>query len=101
MNFDLTPLILACILATITNVDSLSCIDCNERKCRTREQLGCIGGYDIEACGCCETCAKLVGEKCGGPWNIAGTCDKGLKCTCGGEKCFDFEAGFCTSYNML
>ena len=26
-------------------------------------------------------CAKVEGERCGGPWNIAGVCDKGLICS--------------------
>ena len=38
------------------------------------------GGTTTDACGCCTVCAKVEGEKCGGPWNIAGVCDKGLIC---------------------
>ena len=33
-----------------------------------------------DACRCCEVCAKVKGEICGGPWNYLGKCDKGLKC---------------------
>ena len=31
-------------------------------------------------CGCCDVCAKVEGEECGGPWDLNGKCDKGLKC---------------------
>lgn len=39
-----------------------------------------IGGLVIDPCRCCDVCAKVMGELCGGPWNYLGKCDKGLKC---------------------
>lgn len=38
------------------------------------------GGTTLDVCGCCTVCAKVEGEACGGPWNLKGVCDKGLKC---------------------
>ncbi|KAK3748835.1 hypothetical protein QZH41_011160, partial [Actinostola sp. cb2023] len=37
-------------------------------------------GVVKDPCNCCDVCAKQVGQKCGGPWNLAGRCDKGLSC---------------------
>ncbi|GFT55728.1 IGFBP N-terminal domain-containing protein [Nephila pilipes] len=31
-------------------------------------------------CDCCNVCAKLEGEECGGQHNYLGKCDKGLEC---------------------
>lgn len=31
-------------------------------------------------CGCCDVCAKQLGEDCGGLYGMIGTCDKGLDC---------------------
>lgn len=39
-----------------------------------------IGGLVKDPCRCCDVCAKVMGELCGGPWNYLGKCDKGLKC---------------------
>jgi len=68
------------VLALINDVLSLSCPECDEFKCRDVSHLRCKGGTTTDACGCCTVCAKVEGEKCGGPWNIAGVCDKGLIC---------------------
>ena len=31
-------------------------------------------------CDCCDVCAKVEGEECGGPWDSFGKCDERLKC---------------------
>ena len=56
---------------------ALLCIPCSDVKCETPI---CRGGFVKDACNCCKTCAKTVGEKCGGPYDMSGVCDKGLKC---------------------
>ena len=39
-----------------------------------------LGGLTKDVCNCCDVCSKVKGEKCGGPWNIKGRCDKFLTC---------------------
>ncbi|XP_057314575.1 uncharacterized protein LOC130655793 isoform X1 [Hydractinia symbiolongicarpus] len=38
------------------------------------------GGLVKDVCNCCYVCAKVKGETCGGPFQIAGKCAKGLTC---------------------
>jgi len=38
------------------------------------------GQVHADACGTCLTCAKAQGEKCGGNFNVLGTCATGLNC---------------------
>ena len=38
------------------------------------------GEVHADACGTCLTCAKARGQKCGGPFNVLGTCGSGLQC---------------------
>ena len=58
---------------------SLSCQGCPP-SCPSTEELECRGGTVSDLCGCCDVCAKVVGEECGGPFNMLGTCDEGLHC---------------------
>eukprot|EP00794_Sanderia_malayensis_P016846 gene16846-18545_t len=67
---------------------SLTCLPCKETQCKEVQSLRCQGGLARDPCGCCFICAKLEGERCGGPWNIAGVCDKGLVCDSGAKKRF-------------
>ncbi|XP_033101127.1 cysteine-rich motor neuron 1 protein-like isoform X2 [Anneissia japonica] len=55
----------------------LSCEPCYEREC---VRPICKGGLVFDVCNCCPVCAKIEGEKCGGPWGLFGTCDDGLHC---------------------
>jgi len=60
-------------------VISLSCIiPCAWVRCST--PANCKGGLVKSICGCCNVCARVEGERCGGPWQIKGRCDFGLKC---------------------
>ncbi|KAL7643163.1 UNVERIFIED_CONTAM: hypothetical protein RMT77_006453 [Armadillidium vulgare] len=57
---------------------TLQCPPCDVTKCPT---LGtCVQGITWDVCDCCETCAKTLGEECGGPWHAYGKCDSGLRC---------------------
>jgi len=38
------------------------------------------GAYTLDECGCCLTCAKDEGTKCGGPFGVSGTCASNLRC---------------------
>jgi len=65
------------ILCTLfVSVFSLSC------KCGKCKKPDCKNGVGLvkDPCNCCDVCAKQETQKCGGPWNLAGRCDKGLAC---------------------
>ena len=70
------------ISAILTMTEALSCLRCDSPfvKCLPAHKLNCKGGLVKDVCGCCATCAKVKGEKCGGPWNIYGKCDDGFIC---------------------
>ncbi|XP_065051181.1 cysteine-rich motor neuron 1 protein-like [Rhopilema esculentum] len=71
---------LVCLVG-LEGIYGLTCLRCEEQKCPDVRSLDCKGGTTLDACGCCTVCAKVEGEKCGGPWNIGGVCDKGLVCS--------------------
>ena len=74
-----TVFLIAFVLSIIfTTIQSLSCVACDRWTCRP--PLNCKGGLTLGVCGCCNVCAKVEGEECGGLWNLSGTCDKGLTC---------------------
>jgi len=57
---------------------SLSC-SCGTFPCQT--PVCCESGmYTPDECGCCLTCAKDLGDQCGGPFQISGTCARDLRC---------------------
>ena len=53
------------------------------------------GQYTLDACGCCLTCAKDDGQKCGGPFRVEGRCAGGLRCLrkCGEDNKQSKQAG--------
>ncbi|XP_057304209.1 uncharacterized protein LOC130641425 [Hydractinia symbiolongicarpus] len=71
-----------------SNTTALSCNPClkllsngtleNIAKCRPAGE--CKGGLSKSVCGCCDVCAKVENEKCGGIFMIKGRCDKNLEC---------------------
>ena len=65
---------------TFTTAHSLSCLPCDMQRCTPKYKLKCKGGLVNDVCGCCKTCAKIIGEECGGVFGIYGTCDDGLEC---------------------
>ncbi|XP_064619607.1 cysteine-rich motor neuron 1 protein-like [Lineus longissimus] len=64
-----------------TNTD-LICPRCQEERCRPsrKQRLNCRGGYTLDVCNCCPTCAKLEGDLCGGDYQMFGKCDRGMVC---------------------
>ncbi|XP_066276590.1 cysteine-rich motor neuron 1 protein-like isoform X1 [Branchiostoma lanceolatum] len=70
--------IFAVLLGTINGLAALSCLECGTYTC-TPLPL-CRGDVTKDVCNCCDVCAKIAGEGCGGPWGIAGTCSRGLTC---------------------
>ena len=84
-----TLILLAVVLSVIfTTSHCLSCVPCAQWKCTPDDELNCKGGLTTGKCGCCNACAKIEGEKCGGIFDILGICDAGLKCVRAGKKGF-------------
>nr|XP_002129671.1 cysteine-rich motor neuron 1 protein-like [Ciona intestinalis] len=71
--------LLVCVSLCIAGASSLECIPCTYgQNCPT---LNCKGGKELGPCGCCDVCAKQLGESCGVEFSwFYGTCDVGLKC---------------------
>ena len=91
-SFIFTLSLFLCIFYTST---ALKCLACSQQICKKPE--GCRGGIVKDACNCCDTCAKISGEVCGGPWDILGKCGDQLQCVKNpkeGEDSFNVE-GIC------
>ncbi|GFX42745.1 IGFBP N-terminal domain-containing protein [Trichonephila clavipes] len=60
----------------------LHCPPCEQIHCykTKKRRIHCKGGMTSGICGCCNVCAKLEGEECGGQHNYLGKCDKGFIC---------------------
>lgn len=59
------------------------CTPCNLRTCPVKAPRGaCEGGRSVarDPCGCCDQCARLEWETCGGPDWVRGYCALGLTC---------------------
>ncbi|XP_061193985.1 uncharacterized protein LOC133202224 [Saccostrea echinata] len=69
-------------MVLVTLGSGLQCPACERIHCSPRKpsQLTCKGGTSTGICGCCPTCAKVMGERCGGDFNYLGKCDRGLYC---------------------
>ncbi|XP_039267333.2 cysteine-rich motor neuron 1 protein-like isoform X1 [Styela clava] len=65
------------LIGFVSTCFGLSCLPCEKAGCKSAV---CTTKIVKDACGCCDVCSKSIGEKCGGPWNISGLCDNGLKC---------------------
>ncbi|XP_078697810.1 uncharacterized protein LOC144925603 [Branchiostoma floridae x Branchiostoma belcheri] len=70
--------ILVVLLGMVKGLAALSCLQCGTFTCPPLPS--CQGDVTKDACGCCDVCAKIPGESCGGQWNISGTCSRGLTC---------------------
>ena len=67
------------VVFSAVGTQSLSCArTCSP--CASVEELECKGGLVPDACACCNVCAKVAGEECGGPFDLKGRCDQGLRC---------------------
>jgi hypothetical protein len=85
------------VLAIPATIEALSCLSCEEVTCTPANELKCKGGLTRGICGCCDVCAKVGGEKCGGLWNMHGTCDSGLRCYKGRKVIIPYGVGVCIS----
>ncbi|CAH1257330.1 CRIM1 [Branchiostoma lanceolatum] len=66
------------LLVTVRSVAALSCLPCDRSKCPPPPS--CPADVITDVCGCCAACAKVEGERCGGPWWTSGKCSSGLVC---------------------
>lgn len=69
---------------------NLQCKPCAIYDCV--KQINCKGGKLRGACNCCDICAKVEGEICGGKFYRFGHCDKGLSCNISAAK-YPFSIG--------
>ncbi|XP_042858727.1 venom protein 302-like [Penaeus japonicus] len=65
----------------VCGVNSLHCPTPGPGTCTQQDQTQttCSAGMAVDYCGFC-VCAKALGERCAGPWNIDGTCGRNLRC---------------------
>lgn len=58
------------------------CQPCNLRTCPAKAPHGCEGGRTLarDPCGCCDQCARVEWEPCGGANWAHGYCALGLTC---------------------
>ncbi|CAG0894693.1 unnamed protein product [Cyprideis torosa] len=68
------------LLDQFQHVSALSCSPCDLTYCDYVDESLCPAGIGKDVCGCCPQCLNGPGDSCGGPWNIAGVCGRGLKC---------------------
>ncbi|XP_023217453.1 venom protein 302-like isoform X2 [Centruroides sculpturatus] len=75
MKSSILLLVLACcIIATY----ALDCPSCDKSACQPHGR--CVAGVVKDVCGCCDVCAKRIGEECGGPDDIYGKCARWMLC---------------------
>ncbi|XP_076852310.1 cysteine-rich motor neuron 1 protein-like [Brachyhypopomus gauderio] len=71
-------LVSSVLLVFVVEIRALTCIRCSDFTCPAVPD--CPGSAVPDPCGCCLLCAKQKQEICGGPYDLYGTCDKGLRC---------------------
>ncbi|XP_053630488.1 venom protein 302 [Cherax quadricarinatus] len=74
---------LVCLVSfTLTLISGSEAVDCSceHAKCSQLDPADCSNGVTKDMCGCCTVCAGVLGEECGGPWNIYGDCGTSLEC---------------------
>ncbi|MED6284161.1 hypothetical protein CHARACLAT_016480, partial [Characodon lateralis] len=70
------------LLVVVRAVLAHECKPCNLRTCAVKVAHGCEGGRSVarDPCGCCDHCARLEWEPCGGQDWAHGYCALGLTC---------------------
>jgi len=86
---------------TLLEVEAHSCGGCDKSKCN--KTISCPGSVVKDNCGCCDACAKQVGEECQDSYhyNLKGKCDEGLFCyySSGALDHNEWAAGVCRETN--
>uniref|UniRef100_A0AAY4CKR8 Cysteine-rich motor neuron 1 protein n=1 Tax=Denticeps clupeoides TaxID=299321 RepID=A0AAY4CKR8_9TELE len=91
-----------CVLVLLRAAAAYECAPCHLRTCPLRAPRGCGNARTLarDPCGCCDRCARLEREPCGGRDWALGYCALGLTCAStnrSGAAAIP-EVGVCTDY---
>ncbi|KAL7380595.1 hypothetical protein ABVT39_020420 [Epinephelus coioides] len=80
--FSKCSVVLLNVLFLVRALAAHECTPCNVRTCPVKAPHGCEGGRTLarDPCGCCDHCARLEWEPCGGQDWAHGYCALGLTC---------------------
>ena len=80
--FSKCSVVLLSVLVLARALSAHECTPCNLRTCPLKAAHGCEGGRTLarDPCGCCDQCARLEWEPCGGQDWAHGYCALGLTC---------------------
>ncbi|XP_034078429.1 cysteine-rich motor neuron 1 protein isoform X2 [Gymnodraco acuticeps] len=80
--FSKYSIVLLNVLFLVRALSAHECTPCELRTCPVKAPRGCDGGRTLarDPCGCCDRCAQLEWEPCGGQDWVHGYCALGLTC---------------------
>ncbi|XP_010775417.1 cysteine-rich motor neuron 1 protein isoform X3 [Notothenia coriiceps] len=80
--FSKCSVVLLNVLFLVRALSAHECTPCELRTCFVKAPRGCDGGRTLarDPCGCCDRCARLEWEPCGGQDWVHGYCALGLTC---------------------
>ncbi|XP_034713414.1 cysteine-rich motor neuron 1 protein [Etheostoma cragini] len=80
--FSKCSVVLLNVLSLVRVLSAVECTPCNLRTCPVKAPQSCEGGRTLarDPCGCCDHCARLEWEPCGGQDWAHGYCALGLTC---------------------
>ncbi|XP_033987080.1 cysteine-rich motor neuron 1 protein isoform X4 [Trematomus bernacchii] len=80
--FSKCSVVLLNVLFLVRALSAHECTPCELRTCPVKAPRGCDGGRTLarDPCGCCDRCARLEWEPCGGQDWVHGYCALGLTC---------------------
>ncbi|CAB1434145.1 unnamed protein product [Pleuronectes platessa] len=80
--FSKCSVVLLSVLVLARALSAHECTPCDLRTCPLKAAHGCEGGRTLarDPCGCCDQCARLEWEPCGGQDWAHGYCALGLTC---------------------
>ena len=71
--------VLLCALVALAT--GLSCPECGQFDCPPVSEQDCQPwGVTVDVCGCCQVCARGLGDLCGGAYAGNPQCGAGLEC---------------------
>ncbi|KAF3844745.1 hypothetical protein F7725_007908 [Dissostichus mawsoni] len=80
--FSKCSVVLLNVLFLVRALSAHECTPCELRTCPVKAPRGCDGGRTLarDPCGCCDRCARLEWEPCGGQDWVHGYCALGMTC---------------------
>ncbi|XP_033967681.1 cysteine-rich motor neuron 1 protein isoform X3 [Pseudochaenichthys georgianus] len=80
--FSKCSIVLLNVLFLVRALSAHECTPCELRTCPVKAPRGCDGGRTLarDPCGCCDRCAQMEWEPCGGQDWVHGYCALGLTC---------------------